>query len=111
MCFTKKINEKVNKQMENWGFGIWNSDNFNFGPEIPQKLDSSQYLDTKLGETPNLYTYFEVSFFLISSMFAGSMAFKTWWGQAYLLYHGLPTPNEGINQRSLKNWADVADKI
>ena len=30
------------------------------------------------------------------------MAFKTWWGQAYLLYHGLPTPNEGINQRSLK---------
>ena len=45
------------------------------------------------------------------AMFAGSMAFKTWWGQAYLLYHGLPTPNEGINQRSLKNWADVADKI
>ena len=25
--------------------------------------------------------------------------------------HGLRTPNEGINQRSLKNWADVADKI
>ena len=25
--------------------------------------------------------------------------------------HGLRTPNEGINQRNLKNWADVADKI
>ena len=24
---------------------------------------------------------------------------------------GLRTPNEGINQRYLKNWADVADKI
>jgi hypothetical protein len=27
------------------------------------------------------------------------------------LPHGLRTPNEGINQRNLKNWADVADKI
>ena len=25
--------------------------------------------------------------------------------------HGLRTPNEGINQRNLKNWADVGDKI
>ena len=25
--------------------------------------------------------------------------------------HGLWTPNEGINQKYLKNWADVADKI
>ena len=25
--------------------------------------------------------------------------------------HGLRTPNEGINQRYLKIWADVADKI
>ena len=25
--------------------------------------------------------------------------------------HGLQTPNEGINQRYLKNWADVADII
>ena len=25
--------------------------------------------------------------------------------------HGLRTPNEGKNQRNLKNWADVADKI
>ena len=25
--------------------------------------------------------------------------------------HGLRTPNEGINQRYMKNWADVADKI
>ena len=27
------------------------------------------------------------------------------------IFHGLRTPNEGINQTSLKNWADVADKI
>ena len=27
------------------------------------------------------------------------------------LEHGLRTPNEGINQRNLKIWADVADKI
>ena len=25
--------------------------------------------------------------------------------------HGLGTPNESINQRYLKNWANVADKI
>ena len=25
--------------------------------------------------------------------------------------HGLRTPNEGISQRNLKIWADVADKI
>ena len=25
--------------------------------------------------------------------------------------HGLRTPDEGINQRNLKIWADVADKI
>ena len=25
--------------------------------------------------------------------------------------HGLRTPNKGINQRNLKIWADVADKI
>ena len=27
------------------------------------------------------------------------------------LVQGLQTPNEGINQRNLKIWADVADKI
>ena len=27
------------------------------------------------------------------------------------LMHGLRTPNEGINRRNLKIWADVADKI
>ena len=25
--------------------------------------------------------------------------------------HGLRTPSEGINQRNLKIWADVADKV
>ena len=29
----------------------------------------------------------------------------------HTLPHGLWTPNEGINQRYLKYWADVADKI
>ena len=29
----------------------------------------------------------------------------------FTLRHGLRTPNEGVNQRYLKNWADVADKI
>ena len=29
----------------------------------------------------------------------------------YWQKHGLRTPNEGINQRHLKIWADVADKI
>ena len=28
-----------------------------------------------------------------------------------ILYHELRTPNEGINQRDLKNWDDEADKI
>jgi hypothetical protein len=27
------------------------------------------------------------------------------------MIHGLRTPNDGINQRNLKNWADVAGKI
>ena len=30
---------------------------------------------------------------------------------AHVAVHGLRTPNEGINQRNLKIWADVADKI
>ena len=29
-------------------------------------------------------------------------------GEIYDLEHGLRSPNEGINQRYLKNWADVA---
>ena len=31
--------------------------------------------------------------------------------QGNVVAHGLRTPNEGINQRNLKIWADVADKI
>ena len=27
------------------------------------------------------------------------------------IIHGLRTPSEGMNQRNLKIWADVADKI
>ena len=29
----------------------------------------------------------------------------------HMAYHGLRTPNEGINLRYLKFWADVADEI
>ena len=29
----------------------------------------------------------------------------------FVAEHGLRTPNEGINQRKLKIWADLADKI
>ena len=34
-------------------------------------------------------------------------------GLEYLIIreYGLRTPNEGLNQRYLKNWADVAGKI
>ena len=32
-------------------------------------------------------------------------------GRPLASVHGPQTPNEGINQRYLKNWADVADKI
>ena len=46
---------------------------------------------------------------------------KNWgaWTSVYLtsseckvngLIHGLQTPNQGINQRNMKFWADVADK-
>ena len=31
--------------------------------------------------------------------------------KAYIHRHGLRTPNEGINQRNLKFWANVVDKI
>ena len=40
---------------------------------------------------------------------AYSLRFFRWgWGEGV---HGLQTSNEGINQRNLKIWADVADKI
>jgi hypothetical protein len=31
--------------------------------------------------------------------------------ECHAIKHGLRTPNDDINQRYLKNWADVADKI
>ena len=55
-----------------------------------------------------------ISIYLVSSIIAlVPNAFELEW-QLKLLNdtsHGLRTPNEGINQRYLKNWADVADKI
>ena len=40
---------------------------------------------------------------------------RTWTSTACTMitciYHGLQPPNEGINQRNMKIWADVADKI
>ena len=41
-------------------------------------------------------------FSLIQTMWTQNKQIKT-------CKHGLRTPNEGINQRYLKNWADVAD--
>ena len=32
-------------------------------------------------------------------------------GFSNVIKYGLRTPNEGINQKYLKNWADAADKI
>ena len=32
-------------------------------------------------------------------------------GNGVRILHGLRTDNEGINQRNLRIWADVADKI
>ena len=43
---------------------------------------------------------------MISSTFADPELYN-----AVSHIHGLRTPNEGINQRNLKIWADVADKI
>jgi organic hydroperoxide reductase OsmC/OhrA len=36
---------------------------------------------------------------------------KKYYGNMHGSTHRLRTPNKGINQRYLKNWADVADKI
>ena len=38
-------------------------------------------------------------------------SFSLWASVVRGFSHGLRTPNEGKNQRYLKNWADVADKI
>ena len=46
-----------------------------------------------------------------------SSVWAVWEGQdckekkEFTFEHGLRTPNEGINQKYLKNWADAADKI
>ena len=47
---------------------------------------------------------------MLIPIFRGKASNATW-EVAYISSHGLRTPNEGINQRYLKNWADVADKI
>jgi hypothetical protein len=39
------------------------------------------------------------------------LTFRIWNSKEYIFEHGLRTPNEGINQRILEIWADVADKI
>ena len=53
-------------------------------------------------------------------MWAGSATvswvFLFWFGLTYqakvlTITHELRTPNEGIDQRNLKIWADMADKI
>ena len=51
-----------------------------------------------------MYIFLEILFNQISNEFECDF---TQHGQT----HGLRTPNEGTNQRYLKVWADVADKI
>ena len=46
---------------------------------------------------------------IIKEMYAENMKEKI--VGAVCIAHGLRTPNEGINEKYLKNWADVADKI
>ena len=57
---------------------------------------------------PRIFYFFRLS---------GAQSCKVGWDGNFILIqafehdHGLRTPNEGINQRYLRNWADVADKI
>jgi hypothetical protein len=51
-------------------------------------------------------------FFCISSTLCAVLKQPNWSAATKNGYtHGVRTPNEGINQRYLKNWADVADEI
>ena len=53
------------------------------------------------------YLYLRMLYYFLLSMQV-SMSER---GGIFGIRHGLRTPNEGINQRYLKNWADMADKI
>ena len=75
--------------------------------------------------TGNFFLVFKskiINLFWMSNLHFTNLNFSlaSWWhlrrGQhchymSFSLDHGLRTPNEGINQRYLKNWADVADKM
>ena len=54
-----------------------------------------------LGGVDNQMTNFEFLVYIFQSFDTLPIHFN----------HGLRTPNEGIKQQYLKNWADVADKI
>ena len=56
--------------------------------------------------TAVLFRFFLLSKYIIMDFGKDSSTDKT-----FVRYHRLRTPNEGINQRNLKIWADVADKI
>ena len=58
------------------------------------------------------FTTFSLNFFMLirGTNYGHMMAiFKNLFNQ-YHIWHGLWTTNEGITQRNLKIWADVADK-
>ena len=55
---------------------------------------------------PFFTCYVVLMYFKFSSRFCSEI-----FRYIHTLTHGLRTPNEGINQRYLKIWADVADKI
>ena len=59
-------------------------------------IDESHSVETRGG----LFQFISSSTLCFQKIFEGEFQF-----------HGLRTPNEGINQRNRKFWADVADKI
>ena len=46
-------------------------------------------------------------FHFMSGLFTWDFSIES--PQKHVWLHGLRTPNEGINQRNLKFWADIAD--
>ena len=88
---------------------LYELSNFNFYYMYIIKLLSFDWknkaLDTSLMRSIKFLD--SVKFFvLFSPKFLACASLKN-----YRKNHGLRTPNEGIHQRYLKNWADVADKI
>ena len=69
-------------------------------------IETAKYLQIQLQEDSKM---FEKRIILTGNLSKGiDNCFGVWHRHQN---HGLRTPNEGINQRYLKNWTDVANKI